>query len=125
MKKDLESVANYILNINNVPLAALKRTSRPKVYLFGKNGVVDVDMSSKGLSLLVMSTEGLQRELMHIYHDFEDHTKEEFTVTVNKTLELSELPFFENQNVHKFNITVDKDGFKIIDENKNECLLEK
>lgn len=123
MNKDLEKIVNYILNINNIPLAALKRTPRRKVYLFGKQMPSDVDMSEYSISILVMSQDGMFRDLMNIYHNFEDHKETELEITVNKTLEISELPFFAEKEVHKFKLSIENKQLIIEDEQKNIAKL--
>lgn len=116
MDIELKQIANYILKLNKVPIAALKRTNRRKVYLLGKVGVTDIDITTDSMSILLMSDDSLFRELMHIYHDFEDHKENEFSVVVNKNTEIANLSFFEKKEVHKFDFKITNEQIKIKDE---------
>lgn len=123
MDIELKQIANYILKLNKVPIAALKRTNRRKVYLLGKVGVTDIDITTDSMSILLMSDDSLFRELMHIYHDFEDHKENEFSVVVNKSTEIANLSFFEKKEVHKFDFKITNEQIEIKDESGRVSFL--
>ncbi len=112
MKKELETVLNYVLNSSSVPQKALKRTKRLKIGLFGKTPNSDVEIDNENVSIKIYNTSDKSNISMELFHgaDFE---RNEFKVKVNKTLEMQELSIFAERDHRLFNIFIFKDIIKI------------